>query len=174
MKKLLFLGLLLLASGLSMAQVSYVKMADQQTKYEQLTRQGGVQCRIQDYNLPMLYGMYFHDLETSVRCVEVNGSERYFYRIYQKEMKEEQTVFEAMVAEELKERSQRKDYFENCYRTSDGFQIGYRTKNRQTEWFIVIDRYSEKRVMFDGNSRLRENLQKAKAKFEEVKKQRGN
>ena len=121
--------------------------------------------------------------------VEVNGSERYFYRIFQKEMKEEpsaealvafedfeeiQKVFEAMVAEELKERSQRKDYFENCYRTSDGFQIGYRTKNRQTEWFIVIDRYSEKRVMFDGNSRLRENLQKAKAKFEEVKKQRGN
>ena len=189
MKKLLFLGLLLLAGHLSMAQVSYVKMADQQTKYEQLTRQGGVQCRIQDYNLPMLYGMYFHDLETSVRCVEVNGTERYFYRIYQKEMKEEpsaealvayedfeeiQKFFEAMVTEEHKERSQRKDYFENCYRTNDGFQIGYRTKNRQTEWFIVIDRYSEKRIFFEGNNRLKENLQKAKAKFEEVKKQKGN
>ena len=160
-------------------------MEDHQTKYEQLTRRTDIQCRIVDYNITTLFAQLFHDLETSVRSVDVDGSVRYFYRIYRKETKNEPAVealvayedfveidkiFETMIEEERKDRSARKDYCENFYRTDDGFQIGYRIKNRQTDWYIVLNSYSENEVFFDNGTKLKDHFKKALVKFEEVKK----
>ena len=97
MKKLLVLTLMLLAGRLLLAQVTYVRVDDYQTKYEQLTHQTGVQCKITDYEIAKVYAQLFNDMETSVRVVEVEGSVRYFYHIYRKEIKEQQ-VMEAFVA----------------------------------------------------------------------------
>lgn len=185
MKKLFILMLMLFFSTLLSAQVPYIRVEDHQTKYEQLIRQTDIQCRIVDYNITTLFAQLFHDLETSVRCVDVNGSVRYFYRIYRKETKEEpaieafvayedfveiDNVFETMIAEEHKDRIARKDYCENFYRTDDGFQIGYRIRNRQTDWYIVLNRYDENEVFFDNGIKLKDHFKKTLAKFEEVKK----
>ena len=189
MKKLIVITMMLLASRLLLAQVTYVKVEDHLTKYEQLTQQTGVQCKITDYDIATLYAQLFHDLETSIRCVDVEGSVRYFYHIRRKETKEQPAmeafvayddfveidrVLESMIEEEHKDRSARNDYCENFYRTEDGFQLGYSIKNRQTNWFIVLDRYSEKKVSFDSATKLKDHFKKALAKFEEVKKKIGN
>lgn len=189
MKKLVVLAMMLLASRLLLAQVTYVKVEDRLTKYEQLTQQTGVQCKITDYDIATLYAQLFHDMETSVRCVDVEGSVRYFYHIRRKEMKEQPAmeafvayddlveidrVLESMIEDERKDRSARKDYCENFYRTEDGFQLGYSIKNRQTNWFIVMDRYSEKKISFDSATKLKDHFKKALAKFEEVEKKYGN
>lgn len=189
MKKLFVLTMLLLAGRLLLAQVPYVKVDDHQTTYEQLTRQIGVQCKITDYDIATMYPQLFRNMETTVRSVEVDGTVRYFYRIYQKETKEQPAVeafvayddfveidkvLESMIAEEHKDRSARKDYCETFYRTDDGFQMGYSIKNRQTNWYLVLDRYSENKVFFDSGTKLKDNFKKALAKFEEVKKKNGN
>ena len=189
MKKLLVLTLMLLAGRLLLAQVTYVRVDDYQTKYEQLTHQTGVQCKITDYEIAKVYAQLFNDMETSVRVVEVEGSVRYFYHIYRKEIKEQQvmeafvayddfveieSVLESMIEEEHKDRSARKEYCETFYRTEDGFQLGYSIKNRQTNWFIVLDRYDEKKIYFDSGTKLKDHFKKALAKFEEVKKKNGN
>ena len=70
---------------------------EHKTKYEQLTQQTNVQCKISDYDISTLYAQLFHDFETSVRVVVVDGSALYFYRIYRKETKE-QPAIEALVA----------------------------------------------------------------------------
>ena len=189
MKKLVVLAMMLLASRLLLAQVTYVKVDDRLTKYEQLTQQTGVQCKITDYDIAILYAQLFHDMETSIRSVDVEGSVRYFYHIRRKEMKEQPAVeafvayedfveidriLESMLEEERKDWSARKDYCENFYRTEDGFQLGYSIKNRQTNWFIVMDRYSEKKISFDSATKLKDHFKKALAKFEEVEKKNGN
>lgn len=188
MKKLFVLAMMLLASRFLLAQVTYVKVDNRLTKYEQLTQQTGVQCKITDYDIATLFAQLFHDMETSVRSVDVEGSVHYFYRISQKEMKEQPAmeafvdyddfveidkVLESMIEEERKDRNARKDYCENFYRTEDGFQLGYSIKNRQTNWFIVMDRYSEKKVSFDSVTKLKDHFKKALAKFEEVRKKNG-
>lgn len=189
MKKLFVLAMMLLASRFLLAQVAYVKVEDRLTQYEQLTQQTGVQCKITDYDIATLYAQLFHDMETSVRSVDLEGSVHYFYRIYRKEIKEQPSmeafvayddfveidrVLELMIEEERKDRSARKDYCENFYRTDDGFQIGYSIKNRQTNWFIVLDRYSEKKISFDSAIKLKDHFKKTLAKFEEVKKKNGD
>ena len=189
MKKLFVLALMLLASGLMMAQIPYVRVEDHLTKYEQLTQQTGVQCKITDYEISTQNAQLFHDMENSVRMVDVDGTVRYFYRIYRKEMKEKPAVevfvafddfvdvdkvLESMIAEERKDRSARKDYCETFYRTDDGFQIGYNIKNRQTNWYLVLDRYNEDKVFFDNGSKLKDHFKKVLAKFEEVKKKNGD
>lgn len=188
MKKLFVLAMLLLAGRLLLAQVPYVRMDDYQTKYEQLTRQTGVQCKITDYDIATMYPQLFRDMETTVRTVEVDGTVRYFYRISQREVKEQPAVeafvayddfveidkvLESMIAEEYKDRSARKDYCETFYRTDDGFLMGYSIKNRQTNWYLILDRYSEHKVFFDSGTKLKENFKKALAKFDEVKKKNG-
>ena len=167
MKKLLFLAMILLAGKLLLAQTPYVRVDDYQTKYEQLTHQTRVQCKITDYAISTLYAQLFDGLETSVRTVEVEGAVQYFYRIYRKEVKEQP-------AEEHKDKNARKDYYETFYRTDDGFQIGYSIKSRQTHWYLVLDRYSEDKVFFDSVTKLKDHFKKALAKFEEVKKKNGN
>ena len=189
MKKLFVLAMLLLAGRLLLAQVPYVRVEDRQTKYEQLTRQAGVQCRITDYEIPTQYTQLFHDTEISVRTVDVGGTPRYFYRFYRKEVKEQPAVevfvayddfveidkaLESMIAEEHKDRSARKDYCENFYRTNDGFVVGYSIKNRLTSWYLVLDRYNEDKVVFDSGTKLKDHFKKVLAKFEEVKKKNGN
>ena len=189
MKKLFLIAMLLLASRLAMAQVTYVRVEEHKTKYEQLTQQTNVQCKISDYDISTLYAQLFHDFETSVRVVVVDGSALYFYRIYRKETKEQpaiealvayddfveiETRFAAMMEEERKDRGARKDYCENFYRTEDGFQIGYYMKNRQTNWYMVMDRYSDTKVIFDNATKLKDHFKKALAKFEEVKKKNGD
>jgi hypothetical protein len=82
-------------------------------------------------------------------------------------------VLEYMIEEERKDRNARKDYCENFYRTEDGFQLGYSIKNRQTNWFIVMDRYGEKKVSFDNVTKLKDHFKKALSKFEEVEKKNG-
>lgn len=189
MKKLVVLAMMLLASRLLLAQVTYVKVEDRLTKYEQLTQQTDVQCKITDYDIAILYAQLFHDMETSIRSVDVEGSVRYFYHIRRKETKEQPAmeafvafddfveidkVLELMIEEERKDRSARKDYCENFYRTEDGFQLGYYIKNRQTNWYIVLDRYGEKKVPFDNVTKLKDHFKKTLAKFEEVKKKNGD
>lgn len=189
MKKLFVLTLMLLAARLLLAQVSYVRVEESQTKYEQLTLQAGIQCRITDYEIPTQYAQLFHDKEVSVRVVDVGGTPRYFYRFYRKEVKEQPAaevfvayddfveidrVLESMIAEEHKDKSARKDYCENFYRTDDGFVIGYSIKNRQTNWYLVLDRYNEDKVIFDNGTKLKDHFKKVLAKFEEVKKKNGN
>ena len=78
-----------------------------------------------------------------------------------------------MIEEQHKDRSARKEYCETFYRTEDGFQLGYSIKNRQTNWFIVLDRYDEKKIYFDSGTKLKDHFKKALAKFEEVKKKNG-
>ena len=189
MKRLLFIAIMLLASRLLLAQTPYVRVDDYQTKYEQLTHQTGVQCKITDYAISTLYAQLFDGLETSVRTVDMKGAVQYFYHIYRKEVKEQPAVeafvhydefleidnaLESLIAEEHKDRSARKDYCEAFYRTDDGFQIGYSIKSRQTNWYLVLDRYSENKVFFDSVTKLKDNFKKALAKFEEVKKKNGN
>ena len=189
MKKLFVLTLMLFASRLLLAQVTYVRVDDYQTKYEQLTHQKGVMCKITDYEIAKVYAQLFNDMETYVRSVEVDGNVRYFYRIYRKEIKEQpvmeafvayddfveiESALESMIEEEHKDRSARKEYCEAFYSTEDGFQLGYSIKNRQTNWFIVLDRYSEKKINFDSGTKLKDHFQKALAKFEEMKKKNGN
>ena len=155
MKKLLFLAMILLAGKLLLAQTPYVRVDDYQTKYEQLTHQTRVQCKITDYAISTLYAQLFDGLETSVRTVEVEGAVQYFYRIYRKEVKEQPAVevlvayddfvdidsaLESMIAEEHKDKNARKDYYETFYRTDDGFQIGYSIKSRQTHWYLVTSK----------------------------------
>ena len=188
MKKLFVLTLMLLAGRLLLAQVTYVRVDDYQTKYEQLTCQMGVQCKITDYDIATVFPQLFHDMGTSVRTVNVDGAVHYFYHIYKKEMKgqpddeafvtyddllEIDRVLESMIDEERKDRSVRKDYCENFYRTDDGFQVGYNIKNRQTNWYIVLDRHGQSRVAFDSGTKLKDHFKKALAKFEEVKKKIG-
>lgn len=189
MKKLIVIAALLFAGRLLMAQAPYVKVDEFQTKYEQMTRQNGIRCHLADYDIATLYARLFHDMETSVRTVETDGSVRYFYRIFRKETKEKPAVevfvayedfleisdlLDSMMEEERKERNVRKDYSESFYRTEDGFQIGYYVKNRQTNWYIVMDRYGEEKVFFDSVSKLKDHFKKALAKFEEVKKKNGD
>ena len=189
MKRVVLLAMMLLASRFLLAQVTHVKVDNRLTKYEQLTQQTGVQCKITDYAISTLYAQLFDGLETSVRTVEVEGAVQYFYRMYRKEVKEQpavevfvayddfveiNNVLESLIAEEHKDRSARKDYCETFYRTDDGFQLGYSIKNRQTHWYLVLDRYSENKVFFDSVTKLKDNFKKALAKFEEVKKKNGN
>ena len=189
MKRVVLLAVMLLAGRLLLAQTPYVRVDDYQTKYEQLTHQTGVKCKITDYAISTLYAQLFDGLETSVRTVEVEGAVQYFYRIYRKEVKEQPAVevfvafddfveldrvLESMIAEEHKDKNARKDYCENFYRTDDGFQIGYSIKSRQTHWYLVLDRYSEDKVFFDSVTKLKDHFKKALAKFEEVKKKNGN
>lgn len=189
MKKLFVLAMLLLAGRLLLAQVTYVRVEDHQTKYEQLTHQAGVQFRITDYEIPTQYAQLFHDSEISVRTVDVEGTPHYFYRFYRKEVKEQPSVevfvayddfveidqvLESMIAEEHKDKSARKDYCENFYRTDDGFVVGYSVKSRLTSWYLVLDRYNEDKVIFDNGTKLKEHFKKVLAKFEEVKKKDGN
>lgn len=189
MKKLFLITMLLLASRLAMAQVPYVRVEEHQTRYEQLTRQLGIQCKIGDYAISTLYAQLFHDLETSVRVVDIDGEPLYFYHIYRKETKEHPAIeafvayddlveverkLESLIEEERKDRGVRKDYCENFYRTEDGFQIGYYMKNRQTNWYMVMDRYSDTKVIFDNVTKLKDHFKKALAKFDEVKKKNGN
>lgn len=188
MKKLFVFTLMLFASRLLMAQIPYVKVEDHLTKYEQLTQQTGVQCKISDYDISVLFAQLFHNMETSVRSVEVDGTVNYFYRMYRKEVKEQPAiealvayddfvvidkVLESMIEEERKDRNARKDYYETFYRTDDGFQIGYSINNRQTNWYIVQDRYTENKVFFDSGTKLKDHFKKALAKFEEVMKKNG-
>lgn len=185
MKRLLVLVMLLLAGKFLLAQVPYVRVDGHQTKYEQLIQQTGVQCKVTDYEIATLYAQLFQNMETSVRMVETEGIVRYFYRIYRKEVKEQPAVetfvsyddfvelsqnLELMIAEERKDRSARKDYCENFYRTDDGFVIGYYIKNRQTSWYLVLDRYKEDKIVFDSGTKLHDHFKKALAKFEEVRK----
>ena len=186
MKKLFALTLMLLAGRLLVAQVPYVRIEDRQTKYEQLTQQTGTLCKITDYEIST---QLFNNIETSVRSVVVDDAVRYFYRIYRKE-KEERPAFvalvayddlvelnrelESMIEEERKDRNARKDYCETFYRTEDGFQIGYFIKNRQTNWYLVQDRYSQNKVFFDSGTKLKDHFKKAMTKFEEVMKKNGN
>ena len=72
MKKLFVLALMLLAGRLLMAQIPNVRVENHLSKYEQLTRQTGVQCKITDYALNT---QIFHDMEISVRSVEMEGVE---------------------------------------------------------------------------------------------------
>ena len=189
MKRVVLLAVMLLAGRLLLAQTPYVRVDDHQTKYEQLTQQKGVQCKITDYEIPTQYAQLFHDTEISVRTVDVDGALRYFYRFYRKEVKEQPAVevfvayddfvdidsaLESMIAEEHKDKNARKDYYETFYRTDDGFQIGYSIKSRQTHWYLVLDRYSEDKVFFDSGTKLKDHFKKALAKFEEVKKKNGN
>lgn len=189
MKKLIVIAALLFGGRLLMAQAPYVKVDEFQTKYEQMTRQNGIRCHLADYDIATLYARLFHDMETSVRTVETDGSVRYFYRIFRKETKEKPAVevfvayedfleisdlLDSMMEEEREERNVRKDYSESFYRTEDGFQIGYYVKNRQTNWYIVMDRYGEEKVFFDSVSKLKDHFKKALAKFEEVKKKNGD
>ena len=189
MKKLFFLALMLLSSRLLLAQITYVKVEDRQTKYEQLTLRSGVQCKITDFDNATQNSQLFHDAETSVRTVDMEGTISYFYHINRKEMKEQPAVeaflayddfvaidriLELMIAEEHKDKSARKDYCENFYRTDDGFIIGYNTKSRQTNWYLVLDRYNEEKIFFDSGTKLKEHFKKVLAKFEEVKKKNGN
>ena len=189
MKRILFLAVMLLVGRLLLAQTPYVRIDDYQTKYEQLTHQTGVQCKITDYAISTIYAQLFDGLETSVRTVEVEGVVQYFYRIYRKEVKEQPAVevfvayddfmgidsaLDSMIAEEHKDKSARKDYYETFYRTDDGFQIGYSIKSRQTHWYLVLERYSDNKVFFDNVTKLKDNFKKALAKFEEVKKKNGN
>ena len=190
MKKMLFLALILLAGKLLLAQTPYVRVDDYQTKFEQLTHQTGVQCKITDYAIATLYAQLFDGLETSVRTVDVEGVVQYFYRIYRKEVKEQPAVevfvayddfvdidsaLESLIAEEHKDKNARKDYCETFYRTDDGFQlqIGYSIKSRQTHWYLVLERYNENKVLFDNVTKLKDHFKKALAKFEEVKKNVG-
>ena len=188
MKKVFVFTMLLLAGRLLLSQVPYVKVDDHQTKYEQLTQQKGVQCRITDYEIPTQYAQLFHDAEISVRTVDVDSTLRYFYRFYRKEVQEQPAVdvfvayddfveinrvLELMIAEERKDKSARKDYCENFYRTDDGFVVGYSMKSRQTSWYLVLDRYNEDKVFFDSGTKLKDHFKKALAKFEEVKKKKG-
>jgi hypothetical protein len=185
MKKLFVLIMLLVASQFLFAQTTYVKVVDRQTKYEQLTKQTSTQCRFEDHNLPTLYGMQSRELETSVRCVNADGTVSYFYRICTKEKKdvpstqalvafddfvELNQMLETMLEQEKSDRTSRKDYAENVYTTSDGFQLGYGTKNRNTDWFIVFGPYSEDRIYFENGTRLKDNFQKALKKVDELKK----
>ena len=189
MKRVVLLAMMLLAGRLLLAQTPYVKVDDRQTKYEQLTHQTGVQCKITDYAISTLYAQLFDGLETSVRTVEVEGTVQYFYRMYRKEVKEQpavevfvayddfveiDNVLESLIAEEHKDRSARKDYCETFYRTDDGFQLGYSIKNRQTHWYLVLDRYSEDKVFFDGVTKLKDNFKKALSKFEDIRKKNDN
>ena len=189
MKKLLFLAMMLLSGRLLLAQTQYVRVDDYQTKYEQLTHQTGVQCKISDYAISTLFVQFFDGLETTVRTVDVGGVVQYFYRIYRKEWKEQPAievfvayddfveidyVLESLIAEERNDKNARKDYCETFYRTEDGFQIGYSIKNRQTNWYLVLDRYSEDKVFFDSVTKLKDHFKKTLAKFEEVKKKNGN
>ena len=188
MKKLFVLTLMLLAGRILLAQVNYVRIDDYQTKYERLTCQTGVQCKITDYDIATVYPQLFRDMGTSVRTVNVNGAVHYFYHIYKTELKgqpddeafvtyddlvEIDRVLESMIDEEHKDRSARKDYCETFYRTDDGFQIGYSIKNRQTNWYIVLDRNGHNKVSFDSGTKLKDYFKKALAKFEEVKKKKG-
>ena len=188
MKRVVLLAVMLLAGRLLLAQTPYVRVDDYQTKYEQLTHQTRVQCKITDYAISTLYAQLFDGLETSVRTVDVEGAVQYFYRIYRKEVKEQPAVevlvayhdfveinrvLELMIAEEHKDRNARKDYFENFYRTDDGFVVGYSMKSRQTSWYLVLDRYNEDKVFFDSGTKLKDHFKKALAKFEEVKKKNG-
>lgn len=188
MKKLFFLVMMLLASNLLLAQITHVKVEDRLTKYEQLTLQSGVQYKITDYDIVTQNSQPFHDVETSVRMVEMEDVVSYFYRINRKEMKEQPAVeafmtyddfvtidkiLESMIAEEHKDRSARKDYCETFYRTDDGFIIGYSIKNRQTNWYFVLDYYNKDKLFFDSGTKLKEHFKKALAKFEEVKKKNG-
>ena len=52
--------------------------------------------------------------------------------------------------------------------------MGYYIKNRQTNWYMVLDRYGEKKVPFDNVTKLKDHFKKALAKFEEVKKKNGD
>ncbi len=188
MKRILFLAIMLLVGKLVLAQTPYVRVDDYQTKYEQLTHQTGVRCKITDYAISTLYAQLFDGLETSVRAVEVEGVVKYFYRIYRKEVKEQPAVevfvayedfveidrvLESMITEEHKDKNARKDYYETFYRTDDGFQIGYSIKSRQMHWYLVLERYNENKVFFDNVTKLKDHFKKALAKFEEVKKNVG-
>lgn len=186
MKKLFVLALMLLAGRLLMAQIPNVRVENHLSKYEQLTRQTGVQCKITDYALNT---QIFHDMEISVRSVEMEGTPSYFYRIYRKETKEQpvievlvayddfveiNSVLESMIEEEHKDRNARKDYCETFYRTDDGFQIGYNIKNRQTIWYFVQGRCTENKIIFESGTKMKDHFKKVLAKFDEVMKKNGN
>ena len=189
MKKHFILALMLLTCGVMFAQVPYVRIEERQTTYETLIKQPGVQCRIVDENLPALYGLQSQELEVAVRSVQVKGTMHYFYRLLPKathdkpetavlvtyeDLVELNRILETMIGEERSDRSSRKDYAENIYTTSEGFQIGYCTKSRNTSWFIVLGPYNETRIYFENGTRLKESFQKALAKVDELRRKTAN
>ena len=188
MKKLIVIAALMLAGSFLTAQVHYVRVDDHQTKYELLTQQMGVRCRISDFAVSTLFAQPFRNMETAVRTVDVDGDVAYFFRVYRKETKELSAAeafvayedfveidreLESMMEEERKDRSARKDYCENFYRTDDGFQVGYYIQNRQTNWYVVMGRHAGEKIHFDNVARLKEHFEKALAKFDEMKKKEG-
>ena len=154
------------------------------TKMEAFTSKTGTITKFVDFKMPSLKFFLGDVAETRVRKVIVGNELKYFYLI-EKESKSKNVITTASIEyydllevikalavlkrESGSDYTNKPDYLENKFVTSDGFQLGYYVTEGQGKWYMKFDqRGTDNTVFINDVQTIETSLTAAKNKIEEM------
>ncbi len=154
------------------------------TKLELATLKKGVVTKYTDYSLEGLKATGIQlPIETKIRKVKSGIVINYFYQIRRQlnnstasieysDLIELIKVLKDLKTEFNADGTEKSDYLENKFVTSDGFQIGYFIDKSKNSWYIKLHEFGEDEdiLKFDNIETLETAFNNAKVKIDELKK----
>src|SRR5688572_1495467 len=180
-RKFIFV-ILLFCLNIAFAQDKKKEVKPVETKMDVFASKPGTITKFVDFKMPTLKLFLGEVAETRVRKVSVGNELKYFYLI-EKESKYANTtasieysdlieVIKALAtlkSEAPIDQSNKPDYLENKFVTSDGFQLGYYVTEGKGKWYIKFDRYgSDNTVFINDVQTIEASLNAARNKIEEM------
>ena len=155
---------------------------EESKKVDAFASKTGVIIKFIDYSLPSI-NTPFGTAETKIRKFITGGVVGYFYQISYKEKYDTETAsiayddlieiikaIQQLNEEAAKDVLDQKNYIENKFITSDGFQVGYYVGNGMANWYIQFEKYgSENTILINNFSIIETAFNNAKSKIEELK-----
>ena len=176
--------LTLFAAQFALGQENKKETEHKLTKMEAFTSKTGTITKFVDFKMPSLKLFLGDVAETRVRKVIVGNELKYFYLI-EKESKSKNVITTASIEyydllevikalavlkrESGSDYTNKPDYLENKFVTSDGFQLGYYVTEGQGKWYMKFDqRGTDNTVFINDVQTIETSLTAAKNKIEEM------
>jgi hypothetical protein len=182
-----FICLTLLSVNLVLAQDNQKETQPAKTKMEAIASRTGIITKSIDFKLPSLKLFLGEPAQTRIRKV-MSGLETQYFYVVEKQSKtaistgsieytdllEVIRVLGTLKLEAANDLSSKRDYVENKFVTSDGFQFGYYITEGKTKWYMKLAQNVTDNTLFINDAQTIEtSLNEAKDKIEEIKNDLG-